>query len=214
MRELGIDRMIPFVDLKAHYAPIKEEVNEAIQRVLDNCQYTLGPEVAAFESEFAAYCNVRHAIGVNSGTSALHLALLSAGVGPGDEVITVPFTFVATVSAIHCTGARPIFVDIVPRTFTMNVDDVERAVAEKTKAIVPVHLYGHPADMDPLLAIGRRHGLAVIEDAAQAHGPCTTAGELAASATWAASASIRARTWAPMAKAAWSPPTMLTMPGG
>ncbi len=116
--------MIPFVDLKAQYASIKTEVNAAIQGVLDSCQFTLGSEVAAFEEEFAAYCQAKHGIGVNTGTSALHLALLAANIGPGDEVITVPFTFVATVSAIHYTGATPVFVDIDPRTFTM---DVERA---------------------------------------------------------------------------------------
>lgn len=162
--------MIPFVDLKAQYASIRNEVNAAIQGVLDSCQFTLGAEVAAFEEEFATYCQARHGIGVNSGTSALHLALLAAGVGPGDEVITVPFTFMATVSAIDYTGAKPVFVDIDPRTFTIDVGAIEAAITERTRAIVPVHLYGHPADMDPILDIGRRHGLTIIEDAAQAHG--------------------------------------------
>lgn len=162
--------MIPFVDLKAQYHNIKPEVDAAIARVLESSQFVLGEEVAAFEVEFAAYCQAQHAIGVNSGTSALHLALLAAGVGPGDEVITVPFTFVATAAAIVYTGARPVFVDIEPRTFTMDVSQIERAITPATKAILPVHLYGQPADMDPILEIGRRHGLAVIEDAAQAHG--------------------------------------------
>jgi dTDP-4-amino-4,6-dideoxygalactose transaminase len=162
--------VIPFVDLKAQYASIKAEVNTAIQGVLDSCQFTLGSEVAAFEDEFAAYCQTTHGIGVNNGTSALHLALLAANIGPGDEVITVPFTFVATVSAIYYTGATPVFVDIDPRTFTMDVGAIEAAVTEKTKAILPVHLYGQPADMDPILEIARRRGLLVIEDAAQAHG--------------------------------------------
>ena len=162
--------MIPFIDLKAQYASIKTEVNTAIQGVLDSCQFTLGSEVAAFEEEFAAYCQTTHGIGVNNGTSALHLALLAADIGPGDEVITVPFTFVATVSAIHYTGATPIFVDIDPRTFTMDVSAIEAAITERTRAILPVHLYGQPADMDPILDVARRRGLIVIEDAAQAHG--------------------------------------------
>jgi dTDP-4-amino-4,6-dideoxygalactose transaminase len=162
--------VIPFVDLKAQYASIKTEVNAAIQGVLDSCQFTLGGEVAAFEEEFAAYCQARYGIGVNTGTSALHLALLAANIGPGDEVITVPFTFVATVSAIHYTGATPVFVDIDPRTFTMDARAIDAAITDRTKAILPVHLYGQTADMDPILEIARRHGLLVIEDAAQAHG--------------------------------------------
>lgn len=162
--------MIPFVDLKAQHAALKDELSAAIQRVLESCQFTLGPEVAAFETEFANYCQAEHGVAVNSGTSALHLALLAAGVGPGDEVITVPFTFVATVSAIHYTGARPVFVDIDPRSFTMDVTQLEAAITDRTKAIIPVHLYGQPADMDPILSIAKAHGLVVIEDAAQAHG--------------------------------------------
>jgi dTDP-4-amino-4,6-dideoxygalactose transaminase len=162
--------VIPFVDLKSQYASIKSEVNAAIQGVLDSCQFTLGSEVAAFEDEFAAYCQAKHGIGVNSGTSALHLALLAAGIGPGDEVITVPFTFVATVAAIHYSGAKTVFVDIDPRTFTMDVTAIEAAITPKTRAILPVHLYGQPADMDPILEIAKRHRLVVIEDAAQAHG--------------------------------------------
>ena len=162
--------MIPFVDLKAQYASIKDEVNLAIQGVLESCQFTLGSEVAEFEREFAAYSGAAHGVGVNTGTSALHLALLAAGVGLGDEVITVPFTFVATVAAIGYTGATPVFVDIDPQTFTMDVTRVEAAITPNTKAILPVHLYGHPADMDPILEIARKRGLVVIEDAAQAHG--------------------------------------------
>jgi len=162
--------MIPFVDLKAQYASIKTEVNTAIQGVLDSCQFTLGNEVAAFEEEFAAYCQTTRGIGVNTGTSAIHLALLAADIGPGDEVITVPFPFMATVSAIDYTGATPVFVDIDPRTFTMNASAVEAAITERTRAILPVHLYGQSADMDPILELARRRGLVVIEDAAQAHG--------------------------------------------
>jgi len=162
--------VVPFVDLKAQYRSIKPEIDAAIARVLESSQFVLGEEVAAFEVEFAAYCQAHYAIGVNSGTSALHLALLAAGVGPGDEVITVPFTFVATAAAIVYTGARPVFVDIEPRTFTIDVSQIERAITPATKASLPVHLYGQPADMDPILEIAKRHGLAVIEDACQAHG--------------------------------------------
>jgi len=162
--------MIPFLDLKAQYAPIKDDIQQAINRVLETGQYILGDEVAAFESEFAGYVGAEHGVAVNSGTSALHLALLAAGVGTGDEVITVPFTFVATVAAICYTGARPVFVDIDPRSFTMDVTQIEAAITPRTKAILPVHLYGQPTDMDPILAIARKHGLLVIEDAAQAHG--------------------------------------------
>ncbi len=162
--------MIPFVDLKAQYQSIKEEVNAAIQGVLDSCQFTLGSEVVAFEQEFATYSGSVHGMGVNTGTSALHMALLAAGVGRGDEVITVPFTFVATVSAIDYTGAKAVFVDIDPVTFTMDAAQLEAAITPRTKAIIPVHLYGQCADMDPILAVAKKHGLVVIEDACQAHG--------------------------------------------
>ena len=162
--------MIPFVDLKAQYAGIKDEVNDAIQNILDTCQFTLGSEVATFENEFAAYSNAQNGIGVNTGTSALHLSLLAANIGPGDEVITVPFTFVATAAAIYYSGAKTVFVDIDPQTFTMDVKAIEAAITPKTKAIIPVHLYGQSADMDPILEIAKKHSLVVIEDACQAHG--------------------------------------------
>jgi dTDP-4-amino-4,6-dideoxygalactose transaminase len=162
--------MIPFLDLKAQYHSIKAEVDAAISGVLESSQFALGREVAAFEQEFAAYCEAAYAVGVNTGTSALHLALLAAGIGPGDEVITVPHTFVATVAAIVYTGAQPALVDIDPVSFTMDPAQIESAVTSRTKAIIPVHLYGQPADLDPIMAIARKHGLLVIEDAAQAHG--------------------------------------------
>jgi dTDP-4-amino-4,6-dideoxygalactose transaminase len=162
--------VIPFVDLKAQYTSIKDEVNAAVLGVLESCAFTLGPEVAKFEEQFAAYANCQHAIALNSGTSALHLALLAAGVGRDDEVITVPFTFMATVSAIDYCGAKPVFVDIDPRTLNMDPSGLERAITPRTKAILPVHLHGQTADMDPILAIAKRHGLVVIEDAAQSHG--------------------------------------------
>jgi dTDP-4-amino-4,6-dideoxygalactose transaminase len=161
---------IPFVDLKRQHAAIRDEIHEAIQHVIDQCAFASGPAVAAFESEFARYCGVRHCIGVNSGTSALHLALLACGVGPGDEVLTVPMTFVATAWAISYVGARPVFVDIEPDTFTIDINQVERAITPRTRAILPVHLYGQMAQLDPLLEICVRHGLALIEDAAQAQG--------------------------------------------
>ena len=162
--------MIPFVDLKTQYLTIQDEVDAAIKGVLNSCQFTLGDEVAAFEHEFSRYCQSQWGVGVNTGTSALHLSLLAAGVGPGDEVITVPFTFVATVSAIDYTGAKPVLVDIKPDTLTMDPVAFEAAITPKTKAVIPVHLYGLPADMDPIVEIARRHHLVVIEDAAQAHG--------------------------------------------
>ena len=162
--------MIPFLDLKRQYSSIREEINAAVLSVLESSQFILGRDVAAFEEEFAHWNGCRHAIGVNSGTSAIHLALLACGVGPGDEVLTVPFTFVATTAAIEYVGARPIFVDIDPRTYTMDPELIEAAITRRTRAILPVHLFGHPADMDPILEIADRHGLVVIEDAAQAHG--------------------------------------------
>ncbi len=161
---------VPYLDLQAQYQSIKPEIDAAIARVLDSCQFVLGSEVAGFEQEFAAYCGTTECIALNSGTSALHLALLAAGVGPGDEVITVPFTFVASVAAVCYTGARPVLVDIDPRSFTMDPAAVEAAITPRTKAILPVHLYGQPADMDPIMEVARRKSLAVIEDAAQAHG--------------------------------------------
>lgn len=158
------------MDLKAQYRQIKPRVDEAIARAVASTQFVLGPEVSSFEERFAAYCNVGQARAVNSGTSALHLALLAAGVGPGDEVITVSMTFVATTAAVLYSGATPVFVDVDPVTWTMNPALIEAAITPRTKAILPVHLHGLMADMDPIMAIARKHGLAVIEDAAQAHG--------------------------------------------
>ena len=161
---------VPYLDLRAQYQSIKPEIDGAIAGVLDSGQFVLGSEVTEFEREFADYCGTSHCIALNSGTSALHLALLAAGIGPDDEVITVPFTFVASVAAIAYTGARPVLVDIDPQSFTMDVSAIEAAITPRTKAILVVHLYGQPADMDPIMDIARRHGLVVIEDAAQAHG--------------------------------------------
>ncbi len=161
---------VPSLDLKAQYRSIKTEIDAAIAGVLDSGQFILGSEVAQFEQEFATYCKAGECIAVNSGTSALHLALLAAGVGPGHEVITVPFTFVASVAAIIYTGARPVLIDIDPSSFNIDPAAIEAAITPRTKAIMPVHLYGQPADMDPITEIAQGHGLVVIEDAAQAHG--------------------------------------------
>jgi dTDP-4-amino-4,6-dideoxygalactose transaminase len=161
---------IPFVDLPAQYRSIKADIDAAVQRVLDGGQFVLGPAVSGFERSFAAYCGTAEAVCVNSGTSALHLALLAAGVSPGDEVVTVPFTFVATAAAIEHAGAKPVFVDVDETYYTMDPARLEAAITPRTKAIVPVHLYGQPADMDPILEIANRRGIPVIEDACQAHG--------------------------------------------
>jgi dTDP-4-amino-4,6-dideoxygalactose transaminase len=162
--------LIPFLDLKAQYYQIKPEIDAAVLRAIESTQFVQGPEVAAFEASFASYSNVEHCLAVNSGTSALHLALLAAGVGPGDEVITVSMTFVATTAAILYSGAKPVFVDVDPVTWTMDPSLIEAAITSRTRAILPVHLHGLMADMDAIMEIARRHGLIVIEDAAQAHG--------------------------------------------
>ncbi len=161
---------IPLVDLKAQYTAIKEEIDEAMGRVLNNCNFILGEEVRLFEEEFAAFCRAECAVGIASGTAALHLALRACGVGAGDEVITTPLTFIATAEAISHCGARPVFVDIDPLTYNIDPPRIEAAVNEKTRAILPVHLYGQPANMKPILEIAHRYKLKVIEDAAQAHG--------------------------------------------
>jgi dTDP-4-amino-4,6-dideoxygalactose transaminase len=166
----NVNVKVPYLDLKAQYQSIKTEIDAAIHGVLESCQFVLGSEVAAFERDFAAYCGTTECIALNSGTSALHLALLAAGIAPGDEVITTPFTFVASVAAILYAGARPVLVDIDPRSFTIDPAHIEAAITPRTKAILPVHLYGQPADMDPIMDIARKHRLVVIEDAAQAHG--------------------------------------------
>jgi dTDP-4-amino-4,6-dideoxygalactose transaminase len=161
---------VPFLDLKAHHGPIREELNAAIGEVIDAGAFAGGPFVAALEHDFAAYCDTRFAAGVGNGTDALWLSLLALEVGPGDEVITVPSTFIATAEAISFCGARPVFVDIDERTYTMDPGLLERAITPRTRAIIPVHLFGQMADMDPILEIARRHGLPVVEDACQAHG--------------------------------------------
>jgi dTDP-4-amino-4,6-dideoxygalactose transaminase len=161
---------IPFVDLKAQYASIKSEVDDAIRGTLSSTCFIGGELLRAFETDFAAYCEVKYALGVANGTDALELALRALGIGHGDEVITAANTFIATAAAIATVGARPVFVDIVPETYTIDPALIESAISEHTRAIIPVHLYGQAADMRPIMKIARRRNLAVIEDAAQAHG--------------------------------------------
>jgi len=163
-------RQVPFVDLAAQYANIDADVNRAISNVLSRTDFILGQDVALFESEFAAFCETEYAVGVDSGTSALEMALMAYGIGRGDEVITTANTFIATALAISYTGATPVLVDIDPVTYMMDPALLERAITPHTRAIMPVHLYGHPVDMDPVLELARRHNLVVIEDASQAHG--------------------------------------------
>ena len=161
---------VPFLDLKAQYVSIKDEVAVAIQQVLDKTAFAGGPFVAQFEQEFAEFCKTKNAVGVGSGTDALWLALLGLGIGPGDEVITVPNTFIATAEAISFCGAKPVFVDVDEKTYNMDPGLLEAAITPKAKAVIPVHLFGQMADMDPIMEIARKRGLYVIEDACQAHG--------------------------------------------
>ena len=161
---------VPFLDLKSHHAPMLTEISGAIRDVIESNAFAGGPFVDRFEEDFAAYCNASYAIGLGSGTEALWLTLMALGVGPGDDVITVPNTFMATAEAISYCGARPVFVDVDERTYTLDPDALPKAVTARTKAIIPVHLFGQPADMDSILKFARHRGLFVIEDACQAHG--------------------------------------------
>jgi len=161
---------VPFVDLKAQYQTIKPEVDNAIGNVISNTAFVLGKAVADFEKKFASYCETKHTIGINSGTSALIMALKALGIGEGDQVITTPNTFIATAEAISFAGATPVFVDIEEKSYNLDPTKLEKAITGKPKAIIPVHLYGQPADLDPILQIAEKKGIPVIEDAAQAHG--------------------------------------------
>ena len=161
---------IPFVDLKAQYASIKVEIDAAIADVIANTAFIGGPFAKSFEDAFAEFCGVKHCVGVGNGTDALFIAMKTFGIGEGDEVITAANSFIATSEAITMTGARVVFVDINPKTYNIDVIKIEEKITDKTKAIVPVHLFGQPADMDPIMDIAKRHNLKVIEDAAQAHG--------------------------------------------
>lgn len=162
--------MIPLVDLKIQYLSIKDELDEAIQRVVNDTSFILGSDVKAFEEEVAQYLGVKYTVGVASGTDALEIALLALEIGEGEEVITTPFTFIATAEAITNAGARPVFVDIEPRTYCIDADLIEGKITKRTKAILPVHLYGHPGDMDKIMALAEKYNLKVIEDCAQALG--------------------------------------------
>ena len=161
---------VPYLDLKAQYEPIRGEIADAIQQVLDRTAFAGGPFVAQFEKEFAVFCGTRFSTGVGSGTDALWMALLGLGIGSGDEVITVPDTFIATAEAISWCGAKPVFVDVDPVTYNMDPSRIEGAITPKTRAIIPVHLFGQMADMDPIMEVARKRKLFVIEDASQAHG--------------------------------------------
>jgi len=161
---------VPFVDLGAQYRTIEGEIGEATSRVIQQSDFILGREVSLFEEEFAAFCEAKYAIGVDSGTSALELALRAYDIGPGDEVITAANSFIASALAISHAGARPILVDVDPSTYTVDVSAIEKAITPRTKAVIPVHLYGHPAHMNPIRELADKHGLVIIEDACQAHG--------------------------------------------
>lgn len=160
---------IPYLDLPAQIRSVRKELDAVIARTLDNCSFCLGPDVVQFEKDFAKYVGAEHCIAFNSGTSALHIALMLLNVGPGDEVITTPMTFVATSWAISYVGAKPVYVDIEDATFNLDPKKIEAAITPRTKAIMPVHLYGHPFDLDPVLAVAKKHKLPVVEDTAQAH---------------------------------------------
>ena len=162
--------MIPMVNLKAQYAEIKQEVEQGLAQTIENCTFILGPNVQAFEKEAAQYLGVKHAISVASGTDALHLALLAEGIGEGDEVITTAFTFIATAEAIRYVGAKPVFVDVDPKTFNITATAIEAAITEKTTAVMPVHLFGQPVDMAAIQAVCDKHNLKLIEDCAQSFG--------------------------------------------
>jgi dTDP-4-amino-4,6-dideoxygalactose transaminase len=161
---------IPYLDLKAQIKPLRAEIDAAIARTIDNCSFCLGPDVAQFEKDFAKFCGAAHCVAFNSGTSALHVAMRLLNIGPGDEVVTTPFTFVATSWAISYVGAKPVFVDIDDATFNLDPARVEKAITPRTKAVMPVHLYGQPFDIDPIREICRKHKLPLVEDAAQSHG--------------------------------------------
>jgi dTDP-4-amino-4,6-dideoxygalactose transaminase len=178
---------VPFLDLKAPYRELKEELDAAYQRVMESGWYILGQEVEAFEEEFAAYCGVKHCIGVGNGLEALHLILRAYSIGPGDEVVVPANTYIATWLAISYAGASPVPVEPVERTYNLDPQRIEAAITPRTKAILAVHLYGQTADMDPINEVARHYGLKVIEDAAQAHGACykgRKAGALGDAAGW------------------------------
>jgi dTDP-4-amino-4,6-dideoxygalactose transaminase len=161
---------VPYLDLAAQLRSIRPELDAALARAMDHCTFALGPDVAQFEKDFAAFLGAKHCVGLNNGTSALHIAMILLGVGPGDEVITTPYTFVATSWAISYVGAKPVYVDIEDATFNLDPAQIERAITPRTKVLLPVHLYGLPCDLQPMLNLAAKHKLPLVEDAAQAHG--------------------------------------------
>jgi dTDP-4-amino-4,6-dideoxygalactose transaminase len=161
---------VPFIDLRAQHRALRDELDQAVQRVMERADFALGEDVARFEEEFATFCGTRYAVGVDSGLSALELSLRAFGIGPGDEVIVPAHTFIATAAAVTFAGARLILVDVDPATYNMDVAQIEAAITSRTRAIIPVHLYGLPAEMDAILGLADKHGLIIIEDACQAHG--------------------------------------------
>src|SRR5258708_5580955 len=169
-RMSGEKSKLPLVDLRAQHATIAADVQAAIDNVMSNTDFILGADVAAFEGEFARYCDAEHCVGLDSGMSALELGMRAMGIGPGDEVITPAGSFIASSNAISFTGATPVWVDVDPATYNIDPALIDAAITPRTKAIMAVHLYGQPADMDPILAIGRKHDLPVVEDACQSHG--------------------------------------------
>ncbi len=170
IHRLKMSEPIPYLDLRAQMKPLRAELDAVIARTLDNCSFCLGPDVVQFEQDFAKFCGAEHCVAFNSGTSALHIAMLLLGVGPGDEVITTPFTFVATSWAISYVGATPVYVDIDDATFNLDPKLIEKAITPKTKVVMPVHLYGQPFNVEAILEICRKHKLPLVEDSAQSHG--------------------------------------------
>ncbi len=192
---------VPYLDLRAQYESIKSELEPAIRAVFESNAYILGPAVEQFERDFARFCGAGECVAVNNGTAALHLAFMAAGIGPGDEVITQANTFIATVAAICYTGARPVLVDVAAPSYTVDVDAVEKAITPRTKAIVPVHLYGRPCDLNALHALAADRGLRIIEDASQAHGAVIPRRAYRLGRGRHVSAFIRERIWALPARA-------------
>ena len=191
---------VPFLDLAAQYESIKDEIWPAMQSVVEKSQFILGPAVDRFERNFAAYCGATHCLATGSGTDSLHLAFLAARIGPGDEVITQANTFVATLEAIAYTGARIVLVDVAPPTYTLDIEAVRAAITDKTRAIVPVHIFGQPCDIDAVYDLAAERGLAVIEDASQAHG-AQWRGRRIGSRGVASFSFYRKKIWVPTARA-------------
>jgi len=195
---------VPLLDLKAQFRTVEQELRAAIDRVLESQQFVLGPEAQALEAEIAEFCSVKYAVGVSNGSDAIVAALMALNIGPGEEVIVPAFTFFATAASVARVGATPVFVDILEDTFNIDPRAVAAAITPRTRAVIPVHLYGQCADMDAIMTVADQHKFAVIEDAAQAIGPCIKAGRHAASVRPGPCRSIRPRTSRPSARRVWS----------